>query len=169
MAKRKGGDINVNFDNVEDMNKFINKVVNELLSNNTVLDNEATNSVYGFSIKIEQNRPQMQPQQKPPYMIPQQSSPEKSEPLIDILDAKDTVTVVMMMPGLKKEQINIFADSRTVMINSATPKWVYSKHLTMPEGIDPKSYNAKMNNSVLEVVFAKSSRGSHTQIKLNIR
>ncbi|HUY70122.1 MAG TPA: Hsp20 family protein [Candidatus Baltobacteraceae bacterium] len=169
MAKRKGGDINVNFDNVEDMNKFINKVVNELLSNNTVLDNEANNSIYGFSIKIEQNRPQIQPQQRPPYMIPQQSSPEKSEPLIDIIDARDTVTVVMMMPGLKKEQLNIFADSRTVMINSAMPTWVYSKHLTMPEGIDPKSYNAKMNNSVLEVVFAKSARGSHTQIKLNIR
>ncbi|MDE1833191.1 MAG: Hsp20/alpha crystallin family protein [Candidatus Micrarchaeota archaeon] len=169
MAKRKGGDINVNFDNVEDMNKFINKVVNELLSNNSILDNEATNSVYGFSIKIEQNRPQAPAQQRAPYVLPQQKAVEKSEPLIDIIDGKESVTVVMMMPGLKKDLLNVFADNRTVLINSSSPSWVYSKHLTMPEGIDPKSYNAKINNGVLEVVFAKSQRGSHSQVRLNIK
>ncbi|MDE1810462.1 MAG: Hsp20/alpha crystallin family protein [Candidatus Micrarchaeota archaeon] len=167
MAKRKGGDINVNFDNIEDMNKFINKVVNELLSNNSILDSEASNSAYGFSIKIEQNRPQV-PQQRPPLAIQQPRAAEKNEPLIDIIDNKENVVMIMMMPGLKKELLNIFADNRTVLINSNAPGWVYSKHLTMPEGIDPKSYNAKIHNGVLEVTFAKSSRGSHNQVRLNI-
>jgi len=81
---------------------------------------------------------------------------EEREPLVDILEEDKHVVVVAELPGVEKEEINLFAaeDALTISVDTANRK--YHKELALPAKVDPKSARASYKNGVLEVRLTKA-------------
>jgi HSP20 family protein len=116
---------------------------------------------YGFSIRIGPNG-------KPVIrefgnIFPGRYGPEvksEIEPLVDVIEKDDEIVVVAELPGVEKEQIEINATEKSLMINVNAPNRRYRKELELPSTIDPKSSKATYKNGVLEVRLKKVERGT---------
>ena len=82
---------------------------------------------------------------------------EHVEPLIDVIEEKDTMRVIALLPGIKKEDIRYRVMGEALELE-IFKDCTYRNEIPFnarPEQVVIKS--ATVNNSVLEVVFARSS------------
>ena len=75
------------------------------------------------------------------------------KPLIDIMEAEETLHVVVEMPGVGKENIILDSNGTTLDIKASSEDRKYSEHVELPARVLPDSAKATYNNGVLEVVF----------------
>jgi len=80
---------------------------------------------------------------------------DEREPLVDINTTTDQVTIVLEMPGVKKEDIKINATEDLVEVKSTDVKRKYHKNIELPKNIDIESVKSQFNNGVLEITFNK--------------
>lgn len=76
---------------------------------------------------------------------------EEREPLVDIIKGKKDLKVIFEIPGVSKSDINLKATEKTLKVKVETPKRKYSKEVTLPSKVKPKSTKASYKNGVLEV------------------
>ncbi|AFL66857.1 archaeal heat shock protein Hsp20 [Desulfurococcus amylolyticus] len=118
--------------------------------------------VYGFSITIG-------PDGKPVIrefgnMRRERGKPvitEEREPLIDVFESGDEVTVIAEIPGVEKDKIDVKVsdDGRTLIINASDTNRRYYKEVELPSKVDPSSAKASYKNGVLEVKLKKAGKG----------
>lgn len=94
---------------------------------------------------------------------------EEREPLIDIFEEGDYVVVVAEVPGVKKEDIELYAAEDFLRISVSTAERSYYKKLILPAKVNPRSAKASYKNGVLEVRFQKALgedfRGERISVK----
>ncbi|MFH1055565.1 MAG: archaeal heat shock protein Hsp20 [Candidatus Altiarchaeota archaeon] len=83
--------------------------------------------------------------------------PGEREPLVDVIDGKEEVSVIAELPGVDKKDIDLEADQRTLSISVDTPNRKYHKELRIPSEVDPESIKAAYKNGVLEVKLKKTN------------
>ncbi|WP_415311470.1 archaeal heat shock protein Hsp20 [Candidatus Nitrosocosmicus sp. FF01] len=120
--------------------------------------------VYGYSMTIgPDGKPRIQefgnvrPSERG-FEINSRTRPRLSnetEPLVDIDTTGDQITVVLEIPGVKKEDIKINATEDSVEVKSTDPKRRYHKNMKLPNSIDIESVKTKFNNGILEITFNK--------------
>lgn len=85
------------------------------------------------------------------------------EPLIDVFEHDDEVAVIVSVPGVKKEEIGLYAAGDRLTISINNPELRYHKEIFLPTEVDPESARATYKNGVLEVrlktVTKKLSKG----------
>jgi HSP20 family protein len=89
--------------------------------------------------------------EKKPY-----TAQEKKEPLIEVIENKNTIRVIAILPGIRKEDVmlDVKRDVLTVEINKYGK--VYKKEIPCNAKADQISIKSStLNNSVLEIVFDK--------------
>jgi len=91
---------------------------------------------------------------------PQISS--EREPLSDVNVTEKEVKVVLEMPGIKKEDININAYDGVVEVIADNPQRKYHKTIDLPKDIDIETARSTYNNGILEITFDKKK---HTRPK----
>ncbi|MEM2203870.1 MAG: archaeal heat shock protein Hsp20 [Sulfolobales archaeon] len=79
---------------------------------------------------------------------------EEVEPLVDIYEDADMVTVVAEMPGVEKDKIKVRAVDRKLIIEAKNGKKYY-KEVELPTEVDMDSAKASYKNGVLEVKLKK--------------
>lgn len=77
------------------------------------------------------------------------------EPLTDIIEEEDSIRVLVELPGVEKNQIDLSATDTTIKIKAQSNKRFYKKSITLPDKIIPQSSKAKFNNGVLEITFER--------------
>lgn len=77
------------------------------------------------------------------------------EPLADISMTDDKVTVVLEMPGVKKEDIRVNASEGYLEVLSNNPQRRYHKTLELPKEADIETARSTYNNGILEITFNK--------------
>lgn len=77
------------------------------------------------------------------------------EPLVDIIEEPETVKVVAEVPGVEKNDIQLYGTDKTLTIKVDTPTRRYFKEVELPAEVDPKSAKSTYKNGVLEVVLKK--------------
>lgn len=82
---------------------------------------------------------------------------ETIEPLVDVIDEKDRVTIVAEMPGLDKDDIDIRIKDGKLIITGKGKDRKYYKEIRLPPGIKPETAKAKYKNGVLEVTIEKET------------
>ena len=82
---------------------------------------------------------------------------ETIEPLVDVIDEKDRVTIVAEMPGLDKDDIDIRIKDGRLVITGKGKDRKYYKEIRLPPGIKPETAKAKYKNGVLEVTIEKEN------------
>ncbi len=127
--------------------------------------------VYGFSVT---QRPGEEPEIREFGNIPMFEQRETGEkrfldirkPLIDVLEAEDTVHVIAEMPGIEKQNIQLNATDLILDIETIDGNPKYSERVELPVKVDPQSAKATYKNGVLEVTFSRMQSSSRTSINV---
>jgi HSP20 family protein len=122
--------------------------------------------VYGFSYTSE-------PGKEPVFREFGNIKPSRSgietmggrEPLVDIMEEKDSYKVFVELPGVEKEHIKLDATEDSMEITTVDDKKFY-KLIDFESTIDPDTTKASYNNGVLgvEVEKREKRRGKEIQI-----
>jgi len=118
--------------------------------------------IYGFSITIgPDGRPIIKEFGNVRRVHGKPVITEEREPLIDVFESGDEVTVIAEMPGVEKEKIDVKVteDGRTLIINASDSNRRYYKEVELPAKVDPASAKASYKNGVLEVKLKKTGKG----------
>jgi len=92
---------------------------------------------------------------------------DKREPLVDVVSSDKEVRVIAEMPGVKKEDINITVNERSLTISVEKEDRPYYKELELPGVVDPKGAKSTYNNGILEVTIPLKSSGRGVKLKVD--
>ena len=157
MSKRKNS-IRVNFNTIDDVNRFINRVVHELTAGYVNNPSIKGPIVYGFSVHIDHRGPATGPVDPKQTQIAKQYA--KSDQLIDIIEKPKHLSVLAELPGMDRSSIGISASNSKLRISTSWLDGSYSRSVDLPIGVNPRKAVAKYNNGVLEITFSKSQSHS---------
>lgn len=126
--------------------------------------------IYGFSITIgPDGRPEIREFGNVKRYRGRPRIVEEREPLIDVFESDDEVTVVAEIPGVDKDKIDVKVseDGRSLYINASNEKRKYHKEIELPAKVDPSSAKATYKNGVLEVRL-KKKKEEDRGLKINV-
>ena len=83
---------------------------------------------------------------------------EGFEPLVDLVDEGETFAVLVSLPGVNKEAIDLRVTANRLTVSVDTANLECYKELKLPAKVDPKSARALYKNGVLEVKLKKSEK-----------
>jgi HSP20 family protein len=122
---------------------------------------------YGFSISVDNDgKPivnefgNVKPGLKGPELT------EEIEPLVDVVDAKDSVKVYAELPGAEKGDIALSATELGLTISVPSDKRRYYKEVDLPSKVNPDTAKATYKNGVLEVCLEKAMKHRGKQLKV---
>ena len=84
---------------------------------------------------------------------------DKREPLVDVVSSDKEVRVIAELPGVKKEDINVTVNEKSLVISVDREDRRYYKELDLPGIVDPKGAKSSYNNGVLEVTIPLRTPG----------
>lgn len=92
---------------------------------------------------------------------------ESREPLVEVNEEKDHITVIAEMPGIEKKDIEIKATSHSLTISSRSNAIGrnYYKDIELPAMIDSNVAKARYQNGILEIQLKKIAE-KQTDIKI---
>ena len=88
------------------------------------------------------------------------------KPLVDIMEAEDSLHVVVEMPGITKEDVSLEISGTVLNIKAKNGDRKYSERVELPARVVADSAKATYKNGVLEVVF-KYDRSDKKSIKVD--
>ncbi|MCK5292625.1 MAG: Hsp20/alpha crystallin family protein [Thermoplasmata archaeon] len=88
------------------------------------------------------------------------------EPLSDIIERGDTISVTVELPGIEKDDIDVDIDGRRMTINVDDQHRRIQKEIELPCGVDGESIKATFRNGVLDVVLNKTEDAKPHKIKI---
>lgn len=83
---------------------------------------------------------------------------EEMEPLVDVIEEEDKIKVIVEMPGVEKDKINLKASEDTLVVRGSNSNRKYYKEITLPAKVKPESAKATYRNGVLEVTLEKAEK-----------
>jgi HSP20 family protein len=81
------------------------------------------------------------------------------EPLADVTVEGDTVRVVVELPGVNKQDIELETTEESMCIRVNTEKRRFQKTVALTTAVDPESARAEYNNGILEVTLHAKNKG----------
>lgn len=169
--KASNGNKPMRMDNFSEINKLIARFLEDVAKDFSEFTNtEAMNGplVYGFNMRIGSNgEPVIGNFGNVKPTEPKVKFSEEREPLIDILEDDDKVTIIAEMPGIDKNEIQITALPTDLFIEGKGRTRNYSKRVRLNVPITQEPVSTRFHNGVLEVLF-KKTRTVGRQPKPNI-
>jgi HSP20 family protein len=95
-------------------------------------------------------------------------APGEREPLVDVIDGQDEVTVIAELPGVEKEEIDLDVEGRRLTIMVDTDERRYYKALRMPAEVDPDTIRAQYKNGILEVKLKRLRRKTPAKKRIDV-
>ncbi|MCL4519891.1 MAG: Hsp20/alpha crystallin family protein [Thaumarchaeota archaeon] len=124
--------------------------------------------VYGYSVTIgPDGKPVIREfgNMKPggPSGRPAMQLKSEREPVVDVIDLENQIKVVAELPGVRKEDISLNLNERTLTIRVDTEKHKYYKELELPAEVVASSAGATCTNGILEVTLEKKAKETQTK------
>jgi len=145
------GDFDI-FDIEEEMKRFMDEFkIDELKSGEPL--------VYGFNIRVgPDGKPVIQQfgNVKPTLKGP--TITDRREPLVDVIERENDITVIIELPGVNKSQIKLNTTDRTLTISAPCEEADFFKEIKLPAPVNSKSAKATYKNGVLEVCLEKKEK-----------
>ncbi|RLF27610.1 MAG: Hsp20/alpha crystallin family protein [Thermoplasmata archaeon] len=128
--------------------------------------------IHGFSIKIgPDGKPRVQEFGNKPMKTPagEPMISEEREPLTDIIEGEEEVSITVEIPGVEKEDIDLNVTEDTVEINVDTPQRKYHKIIDLPCEVKPRTTKATYKNGVLDIVITRKEKKKTGGYKVDIQ
>lgn len=123
--------------------------------------------VYGFSMRTgADGRPVVQEFGN----IPRGGAPPDPscrEPLTDVTEEDDKVRVIVELPGVDRDDIDLRSEDSELTISVDTERKKFCKRLELPCDVRPDSARAEYRNGVLTVLMDKAVRPQGKKIAIN--
>lgn len=130
------------------------------------LGSERAPLVYGFSMQTgEDGEPVMQELGNAPEQarIGSEKSPER-EPLIDVIESGEQISVIVELPGVKKDDIKIEVLERLLQVDVDDDIKEFHERIKLPCEVLPDSIKASYKNGVLEISMRRVTKKKKGQI-----
>jgi HSP20 family protein len=88
------------------------------------------------------------------------------EPLSDIIERGETISVTVELPGFEKDDIDIGIDGRIMTIRVDDQNRKIQKRIELPCGVDEESVKATFKNGVLDVTLNKTEDTKSHKIEI---
>jgi HSP20 family protein len=118
--------------------------------------------VYGYSVKIgPDGKPVVREfgNIKPNHVGGEDKKPlslqEAREPLVDIIEEPDQIKIITELPGVEKDDIQLYATEKTLTIDVTNPEHRYHKKLELPVAVNEETATSTCRNGVLETIIKK--------------
>ncbi len=79
---------------------------------------------------------------------------EEREPLVDVFEDEDKITIIAELPGVDKDKIKVRIKDNKLIIKASNGQKYY-KEITLPAKVKPETAKAKFKNGVLEITIEK--------------
>ncbi len=138
------------------MQQYMNKLIRDAMEGRVPSPEEGGPYIYGWSVRIgPDGKPHVTEfgNVKPGFG---KISEEYREPLVDVMETDDKVSVTAEVPGVKKEDIDLEVTENTLTIKVDTKDRKYYKEVELPCEVDPNSAKATYQNGVLDVELKKA-------------
>jgi HSP20 family protein len=149
------GDIFEQFDeHFRRMQHFMNRSIREAIEHGAIEGERGKPYIYGWSLRIG---PDGKPQFHEFGNMPTRPgmSQDAREPLVDVVDRGDSVTVTAEMPGVDKEHIDLEVQNTALVISVESDSRRYYKEIELPAEVDFDSARASYKNGILDIEFDK--------------
>jgi HSP20 family protein len=123
--------------------------------------------VYGFSMRTG---PDGRPVVQEFGNVPRGGAPPDAncrEPLTDVMEEDDKVRVIVELPGVDKQDIDLRSQDRELTISVDTESKKFCKQLDLPCDVQPDSAIAEYRNGVLTVTMGKAEQTRGKRIDIN--
>jgi len=122
----------------------------------TGTDNKGIRAVYGFTVKMgHKGNHQVQPfgniKKKENRIVVQ----EVREPMADLFDEGDNLRLIIELPGVRQEDVNLDIKNDIVVISANSPDRKYAKEIFLPFPVNPDTVETFFNLGVLEIRLAR--------------
>jgi len=87
---------------------------------------------------------------------PQIESKPEREPLTDIIETDDEVRVIVELPGVQKQNIELSGTNYKLTISVDTPQHKYFKEVEMPTKVESEKATSEYRNGVLDITVPKT-------------
>ena len=117
--------------------------------------------VHGFKIHYgPDGKPRIEDFGNKPIKSPEgeQLISEEREPLTDIIEGDEDVSITVEIPGVEREDIDLNATNEAIEIKVDTPQRKYHKRLNLPCDVLPKTTKATYKNGVLDIVLKRREK-----------
>jgi HSP20 family protein len=91
------------------------------------------------------------------YLAGPQITAER-EPLVDVMTSDKEVKVVIEMPGVNKENIEVNVHDNSLEVTSNDPQRKYREVIDLPPEADIETAKSNYKNGIVEVVFKKKGQ-----------
>ena len=125
--------------------------------------------IYGFSMKLgPDGKPIIREFGNVKKLYGRPLIEEEREPLSDVFEDANSVTVVVEMPGVNKEDIHVRVKNDLIIVTAQTGDRRYYKEIQLPAKVVPASAKAHYKNGVLELKFDKVQGSDETGHEIKI-
>jgi HSP20 family molecular chaperone IbpA len=80
---------------------------------------------------------------------------EKSEPLVDVFEDPESVTIVTQLTGVDRSNVNLHATQDKLTISVDSPDRKHFREVGLPAKVDVGSSSSRLKNGVLEIRLKK--------------
>lgn len=149
------------------MQHYMNKIMRDAMEGKTPSPKEGGPIIYGWSMRIgPDGKPHFQEFGNVPGKPGIQE--EVREPLVDVIEGDDKVSVTAEVPGVNKDDIELEVVDDVLKIKVDTKDRKYYKEVKLPCEVDASSAKATYQNGVLDVELKKlKPRKKGKKIKVN--
>lgn len=113
--------------------------------------------VYGFSVRLGRGgSPVVEPFGNIQETEDGPVVAETREPMVDLLDEGDHLTVIVELPGVEEGDIRLRLDGDILEVSAAAKGRKYHKEVLLPVPVAPQSPQATCRNGILELKLAKA-------------
>lgn len=124
--------------------------------------------VYGFSMRVgPDGKPHIEEFGNVPGKI-EEDIPMGREPLTDVIEGENEISVIAELPGIEKKDIKLSATEDSLRIRVDTPDRKYHKKLRLPARVKPDTTKASYKNGVLEVKLKRAEPKKENGVKVKV-
>ncbi len=99
--------------------------------------------------------------------VKQQFRVNERKPLIDVFEINEKIHVVVELPDVEKEDINLNVTETLLELDAQTEVMSYSESIELPSSVDPDTAKATYLNGVLEVVMDMKELGLARPVQID--
>ncbi len=133
------------------MEERLNRIFNEMPDiESGIMEHEPY--IYGFSIRTGPGgKPTINEFGNIKMMGMEKNISEGREPLIDIIEGEEELTIVAELPGVEREDIKLRLEGNTLIIDVDREERRYYKRLPLPTNVEEGDMTYTYKNGILEV------------------
>lgn len=140
---------------IEEIGARMNQMMKQMLTGLSSFDEEP--SMYGVSMRVgPDGRPFVHEFGNLHMPATVEEDGASSEPLTDVIEEKDLVRVIVGLPGVQRNDINVSAEGAWLDIDVDTENRKFSRHIELPCQVRSDGVAAGYKNGVLEITMDRS-------------